>query len=68
MVRSNYGDYSQGVVPTMRYLEYFYENLLFGGQHTLSNRELIVPEYIDDIRQMIKEDTIYNGIEILWKV
>jgi fido (protein-threonine AMPylation protein) len=65
LVRSNYGDYSQGVLLTMRYLELFYENLLFSGKHTLSNRELIVSEYIDDIRQIIKEDTIYNGIKIL---
>lgn len=65
LVRSNYADYSQGVMPTMRYLELFYENLLFQGQHTLSNRELIVSEYIDDIRNLLKEDTIYNGIKIL---
>lgn len=65
LVRSNYADYSQGVMPTMEYLEDFYENLLFQGQHTLKNRELIVSEYIDDIRKLIKEDTIYNGIKIL---
>ena len=65
LVRSNYADYSQGVLPTMKYLEQFYENLLFRGQYILSNRELMVYEYLDDIRKLVKEDTIYNGIKIL---
>ena len=63
LVRSNYADYAEGVNPTMEYLERFYENLLFKGNHFLKNRELIVKQYLDDVRKLIKEDTIYNGIK-----
>lgn len=63
LVRSNYADYMAGVTPTMEYLERFYENLLFKGKKSLKSRELIVEQYLDDVRKLVKEDTIYNGIK-----
>ena len=41
LVRANYADYSKGIYETTEYLEKFYHNLLFNGQHTLTNKELI---------------------------
>lgn len=64
LVRSNFGSYSEGVLPTNKWLEYFYENLLFGGTHELRNRDLLVNEYMDDIRKLVKEDVIYGGVKI----
>lgn len=64
LVRSNYGSYSEGVVPTNKWLERFYENLLFCGKHELRNRDLLVEEYIEDIRKLVKEDAIYGGVKI----
>ena len=37
LVRSNFGSYSEGVLPTYNWLEHFYDNLLFGGKHELRN-------------------------------
>lgn len=65
LVRSNYGSYSEGVVPTNLWLERFYENLLFGGTHELKNRELLVEEYMEDIRKLVKEDVVYGGIKVV---
>lgn len=64
LVRSNYGSYSEGVVPTSKWLERFYENLLFSGKHELRNRDLLVDEYMEDIRKLVKEDVIYGGVKI----
>lgn len=41
LVRANYADYSKGVSETTVYLEKFYDNLLFHGQHELTSKELI---------------------------
>ena len=65
LVRSNYGAYSEGVVPTNLWLERFYENLLFGAKHELKNRDLLVEEYMEDIRKLVKEDVVYGGVKIL---
>lgn len=65
LVRSNYGSYSEGVLPTNVWLERFYENLLFGGKHELRNRDLLVEQYMDDIRKLVKEDMIYDGVKIV---
>jgi len=65
LVRSNYGSYNEGVVPTNKWLERFYENLLFGGKYELRNRDLLVKEYMDDIRKLVKEDMIYGGVKII---
>lgn len=64
LVRSNYGDYTKGVVPSMKYLENFYENLLFNGEYELKNRDMFVNEYVEDVRKLLKEDSIYNGVQI----
>ena len=64
LVRSNYGSYSENVVPTNKWLECFYENLLFDGKHELRNRDLLVEEYMEDIRKLVKEDVIYGGMKI----
>lgn len=42
LVRANFADYKNGISETSLYLEYFYENLLMGGKHRLSNRDLIL--------------------------
>ncbi len=42
LVRSNFADYSNDVMPTMEYLICFYENLLFKGKNVLQNRDMIV--------------------------
>lgn len=65
LVRSNYGSYSEGVVPTNKWLECFYENLLFGGKNELRNRDLLVEKYMDDIRKLVKEDVIYGGVKVV---
>ena len=65
LVRSNFGSYSDGVLPNNQWLECFYENLLFEGKHVLRNRELLVEEYMKDIRKLVKEDVIYGGVKIL---
>lgn len=41
LVRANYADYPHGISETTKYLEKFYDNLLFQGQHALTNKELI---------------------------
>lgn len=65
LVRSNFGSYSEGVLPTNKWLEFFYENLLFDGKNELRNRDLLVKEYMDDIRELVKEDIVYGGVKIL---
>ena len=40
LVRVNYEDVTQGVVPTSVYVERFFENLLCGARHELKNRYL----------------------------
>jgi len=63
LVRSNFGSYNEGVLPTNQWLEFFYENLLFEGKHELKNRDLLVGEYMEDIRKLVKEDVVYGGIK-----
>lgn len=65
LVRSNYGSYSENVMPSNIWLERFYENLLFEGKHELRNRDLLVEQYMDDIKKLVREDTIYDGVKIL---
>lgn len=40
LVRANYNDLGKGVHATTEYLNRFFDNLLFGAQHALRNREL----------------------------
>ncbi|MDR0747493.1 MAG: Fic family protein, partial [Helicobacteraceae bacterium] len=40
LVRANYNDYGKDVHATMEYLNRFFDNLLFGANHVLRNREL----------------------------
>ena len=40
LVRANYNDYSKGIFATSEYLMYFFENLLLGENHQLSNRNI----------------------------
>jgi fido (protein-threonine AMPylation protein) len=42
LVRANYNDYANNVYATNEYLNRFFENLLFGANHILKNRELHV--------------------------
>lgn len=65
LVRSNYGSYSENVMPSNIWLERFYENLLFQGKHELRNRDLLVKQYMNDIRKLVREDTIYGGVKIV---
>lgn len=56
LVRSNYADYANNVMPDMEPLKKFYDNLLFGAAHELKNRDLIVPEYVKDIKAELTKD------------
>lgn len=58
LVRSNYADYSDNVMPQMEPLIKFYDNLLFKADHILRNRDLIVPEYANEIRIALQKDVI----------
>lgn len=42
LVRANYNDHAKSVYATIEYLNRFFENLLFGANHILKNRELHV--------------------------
>lgn len=42
LVRANYNDHAKNVYATQEYLNRFFENLLFGENHILKNRELHV--------------------------
>ena len=42
LVRANYTNLTTGVEETLIYLERFFDNLLFGANHTLRNREMLV--------------------------
>ncbi|MDR0739983.1 MAG: Fic family protein [Mycoplasmataceae bacterium] len=62
LVRANYNDHKHYVYATFKYLNNFFENLLFGSKHELKNRDLKI--YIKDnpytkqetVLSMIKED------------
>ena len=62
LVRANYNNYEKNVYATMKYLNRFFENLLFGGNNILKNRELhihfIAPEntgVINSVKDMSLE-------------
>jgi fido (protein-threonine AMPylation protein) len=42
LVRANYNDHKQNIKATLLFLNRFFDNLLFGGQNELKNRELQV--------------------------
>ena len=42
LVRANYNNLTKGITATDRYLVRFFRNLIFGGESTLSNREMHV--------------------------
>ena len=42
LVRANYTNLTTGVEETISYLELFFDNLLFGANHNLRNREMLV--------------------------
>lgn len=42
LVRANYTNLTTGVEETLLYLERFFDNLLFGANHSLRNREMLV--------------------------
>ena len=44
LVRSNYGNIPKGIYPTDDYLVLFFENLLQGKNHVLSNKDLYINE------------------------
>jgi fido (protein-threonine AMPylation protein) len=48
LVRANYNDYSHNIYATREYLNRFFENLLLGENHVLSNRELNIDFHKDD--------------------
>ena len=47
LVRANYNDLQKGIHATSVFLEQFFENLLLGAQHALSNRYLHV-DYVSE--------------------
>jgi fido (protein-threonine AMPylation protein)/biotin operon repressor len=42
LVRANYNDLSKGIHATQEYLNRFFDNLIFGKNHVLKNRELLI--------------------------
>ncbi|MCL1847010.1 MAG: Fic family protein [Coriobacteriia bacterium] len=44
LVRASYSNIAQGIKATTKYLDAFYDNLLFNGEHQLRNRDLYVLE------------------------
>ena len=54
----DYADYSDNVMPQMEPLIKFYDNLLFKAEHRLLNRELIVPEYVGEIKTSLRQSEI----------
>ena len=56
LVRSNYADFGDNVMPQMEPLIKFYDNLLFKADHILRNRDLIVPEYANEIRIALQKN------------
>jgi len=40
LVRANYNNHTKNIYATTKYLNYFFDNLLFGEKHILKNREL----------------------------
>jgi hypothetical protein len=44
LVQANYNNRKDGIVATQIYLKHFFENLLFGEQHELRNRNLHIAE------------------------
>lgn len=48
LVRSNFADYSRGIIPTDEYLERFFRNLLTDDKEVLRNRDLILTTVFPD--------------------
>lgn len=44
LVRANYADFQKGIYAEHRYLEQFFENLMYQKTHVLRNRDLIIHE------------------------
>lgn len=42
LVRSNYGNYAKGIDVEFRFLEYFYDNLLFEGKFELRSDQMML--------------------------
>lgn len=55
LVRSNYADYKHGIDSTDVFLQKFFDNALFGAEHKLSNREMIVGRQTSREFQKIQE-------------
>nr|WP_314463788.1 Fic family protein [uncultured Clostridium sp.] len=49
LVRANFADYKNGISETSQFLEYFYENLLLGGENRLRNRDLILKNVLRQV-------------------
>ena len=48
LVRANYADLQKGIYTDSSYLEAFFENLIFEGNHKLQNRNLIIADLVQD--------------------
>ena len=45
----DFADYKNGISETSQFLEYFYENLLMGGEYRLRNRDFILKNVLPQI-------------------
>ena len=70
LVRANYNNFSKGIYAKTDYLERFFENLLIGTQHRLSNKNLHidVPKVQnvqnDTLKLTPKELAVYNAVTV----
>jgi fido (protein-threonine AMPylation protein) len=57
LVRANYRNYQRNIIPTLKFLEAFFRNLLFGENNELKNRYLII-EPPKELASEIQETSI----------
>jgi fido (protein-threonine AMPylation protein) len=57
LVRANYRNYQRNITPTLKFLEAFFRNLLFGENNELKNRYLII-EPPKELASEIQETSI----------
>lgn len=56
LVRANYANYAKSIQSDITGLEAFFENMLFGGNHELSNRNLMVDKLFIDTQEQSSEN------------
>ena len=63
-MRANFEDLSAGIYETQRYLDRFFDNLLFGGNHELRNRYMHV-DWRGDEPAAVSTDQVTDQVKAL---